>query len=156
MYALFYASETHIVCGNYITANALVDELTALADEKGILIWKALGLMHRGSLFALTGKALDAVQTITSGITAFRSTGGTNWIPLTLPYLTRAYAELGQFADARRCISDAMTAMEETKQLWWEAEVHRMAGEIALLSPERDATKAEAYFERALAVARQQ
>jgi predicted ATPase len=32
----------------------------------------------------------------------------------------------------------------------------RMAGEIALLSPEPDASKAEAYFNRGLAVARQQ
>ena len=31
-----------------------------------------------------------------------------------------------------------------------------MAGEIALKSPQPDATKAEGYFERALAVARQQ
>jgi class 3 adenylate cyclase len=35
-------------------------------------------------------------------------------------------------------------------------EVHRVAGEIALKSPEPDAAKAEAYFERALAVARAQ
>ena len=39
---------------------------------------------------------------------------------------------------------------------WCEAEVNRIAGEIALKSPEPDAAKAEAYFERALAVARQQ
>ena len=38
----------------------------------------------------------------------------------------------------------------------WEAEVHRLAGEIALKSPVPDASKAEAYFERALAVAREQ
>jgi predicted ATPase len=37
-----------------------------------------------------------------------------------------------------------------------EAEVNRVAGEITLMSPEPDAAKAEAYFERALAVARQQ
>ena len=37
-----------------------------------------------------------------------------------------------------------------------EADIHRIAGEIALLSPEQDTAKAEAYFERALAVARQQ
>ena len=36
------------------------------------------------------------------------------------------------------------------------AEVHRIAGEIALVSPEPDAAKAEACFERALAVARAQ
>jgi predicted ATPase len=37
-----------------------------------------------------------------------------------------------------------------------EAEVYRIAGELASISPEQDATKAETYFERALAVSRQQ
>ena len=46
--------------------------------------------------------------------------------------------------------------METTKERWYEAEVNRIAGEIALTSPEPDAAKAEAYFERALSVARQQ
>src|SRR6476659_9206196 len=36
------------------------------------------------------------------------------------------------------------------------AEVHRIAGEMALMSPEPDAAKAEAYLERALTVARRQ
>ena len=39
---------------------------------------------------------------------------------------------------------------------WYLAETNRIAGEIALLSPKPDATKAQEYFERALAVARQQ
>ncbi len=77
-------------------------------------------------------------------------------MPAYLSYLARAHAELGQFDDGRRCIREAMTAVETTKEKWWEAEVHRTAGEIALLAPEPAATKAEAYFERALAVARQQ
>jgi hypothetical protein len=46
--------------------------------------------------------------------------------------------------------------MEVSKELWWEAEVNRVAGEIALKSPMPDAAKAETYFERAFAVARQQ
>jgi len=49
-----------------------------------------------------------------------------------------------------------MTAVQTTKESWWEAVVYRVAGEIALQSPEPDAAKAEQYFERALAVARQQ
>jgi hypothetical protein len=49
-----------------------------------------------------------------------------------------------------------MAAMEATKERMYEAEVNRVAGEIALKSPEHGAAKAEAYFERALAVARQQ
>jgi predicted ATPase len=66
------------------------------------------------------------------------------------------HANLGKFDDALRCISEAITAVETTEERWWESEVHRTAGEIALLSPERDVAKAEAYFERALSVARQQ
>jgi predicted ATPase len=44
----------------------------------------------------------------------------------------------------------------KTKERFWEAEVHRVGGEIALISNDPDAAKAEAYFDRALAVARQQ
>jgi len=72
------------------------------------------------------------------------------------PNLAHAYAELGRFDDAWRCIGETMTAMETTKERWCQAEVNRIAGEIALKSPEPDAAKAEAYFERALAVARKQ
>ena len=49
-----------------------------------------------------------------------------------------------------------MNAVDATKEKWCEAEVHRMAGEIALMSPERDAAKAQACFERALEIARAQ
>ena len=49
-----------------------------------------------------------------------------------------------------------MTTVQTTKERWCEAEVDRIAGEIALKSPEPDAAKAQEYFKRALAVARQQ
>jgi predicted ATPase len=70
--------------------------------------------------------------------------------------LAKAHAELGQFDDAWRCIGESLTAAETTKERWCEAEINRVAGEIALLSPDRDAAKAKTYFERALSVARQQ
>ena len=71
-------------------------------------------------------------------------------------YLGRAYAELGQFDDALRSIGEAIDTIENTKETWFEAEANRIAGEIALQSPKPDATKAQAYFERALSVARAQ
>jgi predicted ATPase len=58
--------------------------------------------------------------------------------------------------EAWRFITEAMTAIETTKERWSEAEINRMAGEIALKSPEHDVAKAQGYFERALDVARQQ
>jgi len=49
-----------------------------------------------------------------------------------------------------------MTAVETTKERWYEAEISRIKGEIALRLPERGSSQAEAYFERALTVARTQ
>jgi predicted ATPase len=154
MYALYHASFTHIVCRNYAIADSITDELVSLASEKNAMYWKANGTLLR-SLFAPTGKALSAIETIISGVAAYRSTGATMQL-IYFAFLARAHAELTQFDEAWSCISEAMTAVVTTKETWFEAEVNRVAGEIALNSPKSDAAKAEAYFERALAVARTQ
>ena len=157
MYALVNTSfYIHVNCGDYATANKHLDELVTLADEKGALLWKAIGMAQRGCVLALTGKALDAIHVLTSGITASRSTGATLWMPFYLSCLARAHVDLRKFDDAWRCIGEAMTAVETTKERWYEAELNRLAGEIALQSPKPDTIKAEDHFERALSVARRQ
>jgi tetratricopeptide (TPR) repeat protein len=152
MYALNHAPLTDFWTGNYAAAATLIEELIALSDEKGALFWNALGKMNQGCGFILTGKASSAIQTLTAGIAALRSTGSTMWMPMYLPYLATAYAELHQFDEAWCRISEAMTAMENTKEILWQVEVHRTTGEIALMSPELDAAKVEAHFERARAI----
>ena len=147
---------TYPNCGNYAAANGPINELVALAEEKDSSYWKAMGMLAQGSLLALTGKTVEAVPILTSGLTALRSTGAILHLPWFLLSLTRAYGELGLFDSAWRCIGDAITTVETTKERWLEAEVYRTGGEIALLSPNPDAAKAKAYFERALTVARQQ
>jgi predicted ATPase len=120
------------------------------------LFWKAAEIALRGALFAETGNASDAVRTITSGMTSLRSTGAALYEPWHLLHLAMAYAELGQPDDARRCIDDAIDKVARSKEKCFEAEVNRIAGEVALKSPAPDTEKAEKYFEHALAVARQQ
>jgi predicted ATPase len=132
------------------------NEEVALADAKGALFWSAQARLIRASLMALTGESLEAVRTIKVELTSLRSTGAKNVVPLHLGYLAMAYADLGQFGEAQHAIDEATRAMETTGERWWEAEVYRVAGEIALKSPAPDAAKGQAYFERALAVARNQ
>ena len=157
LYALTCTNLTQIGCRNYEAIRAQSDEAIALADEKvGAPFWKAHGMIERGCLLALTGKPVDAVRVITSGIDAYRSTAATLYTPWHLSSLASAHSDIGQFDEAWRRIREAMTALETAKESVWEAEVNRVAGQIALQSPERDTSKAEAYFERALAVARQQ
>jgi predicted ATPase len=97
----------------------------------------------------------EAIETFTAGMATWSSTGATTWLVWYQAYLAKAHAKLGQFDEAWRHVHEAITAIENSKETWWEADVNRIAGEIARKS-EADGLKAEKYFERALAVARQQ
>jgi predicted ATPase len=156
MYALSHTSFTHILSRDHLAANLEADELVKLANEKGALFWKAYGMIWQGILNALAGEASKAVQMLTSGITAHRSTRSTAWMPSCLTFLAKAHAELGQLDAAWRWIAEAMKVAETTKEKWHEAEIYRIAGEIALMSPEPEVPKAEGHFGRAIAIAREQ
>jgi predicted ATPase len=153
-WALSITSLTRICCGDYAAAKAQADEAIALADEKVALLWKAVAMRNLGCVFALAGSPSEAVETIAASIAAYRSTGSTVLVPFYLSYQARAHADLEQFDHARRRLDEAMTAMETSGERWCEADILRLAGEIELMSPERDAAKAQTWFERAIEVAR--
>jgi predicted ATPase len=155
LFALSCTAFTHICCRDAATAAIHLDECIALAQEK-VPFFKLLGGAQRGCVFAQTGKAADAIQAISAEIAGLRAIGATTWGTAWLSHLALAYAALGKLDDAWRCIGEAISTIEATKERWFEAEVHRISGEIALMSPEPDAARAETYFQRALAVARQQ
>jgi predicted ATPase len=154
IFALTAASFTHILLGSCAEAITLLDEVVALADEKNAVGWKALGTAFKGCALSLTDKAPEAIHMITTGMNGWRSTGATVFGPLFFVYLARAHAALNELDDARRCISEALVTIGTTKESWCEPEVHRIAGEIALNSRLPELAKAEAYFDRALTVAR--
>jgi tetratricopeptide (TPR) repeat protein len=137
MYALNHASFTYVHCGDNYSADAVLTELAQLVDEKSAAFWKANGLMTQGALRLLTGKASDAVRLLTTGLKAFQSTGATVYVPWYLTYLATAYGSLSQYDDARRTISEAIEAVNRTNERWCEAEVLRVAGEVASLGPEQ-------------------
>jgi len=156
MYAQFHTSLTNVLCAKYAAAVAESDEVVRLADEKNAAIWKALATMQKGCVLALSGKAPEGIKMITSGITTYKSTGSRVYLPIFLAHLSRAYAEVGQFDDAWYSIGEALSAVEATKERWYEAEINRISGEIALKLPQLGPSQAEAYFERALTIARAQ
>ena len=156
MSVAFFGSFVHFFCGSFPVANAMARELITLADEKGGVGWKGLGFLQQGIVYAVTGKHPDAVDAIASGLPLYRSTGSSVHIPVYLAYLARAYADVNQVELAWRYIEEARTTAEASGQTYFDAEIDRIAGEIALMSPQRDAGKAYEYYDSALAVARKQ
>jgi predicted ATPase len=157
MYALIHTTMFVLIpCGSYALAKPALEEVIALADEKGAPFVKALAMLDRSWILSLSGNGSEAIQMFTSWIGAYRSTGATIYMPLHFSVLARANAEVGQFADAWRYMDEAMVAIETTNERWFEPEANRIAGEITLLSPEPNTAKAQTYFERAVQIARRQ
>ena len=107
------------LCGNY-RRNRLTHELCALADEKRCPFWKINGSLNQGFLFVLRGDASNAIQKITSGITALRPMGFTLGMPWWLSHLAIAHADLEEIDDAWRCIDEATSTMKQHKERWFE------------------------------------
>jgi predicted ATPase/class 3 adenylate cyclase len=156
MFALSHTSLAHALRRDQAASGVLAEQLVALAEDKGSLYWKSYGMMLQGWGLAETGQASDAIPLATTATAAMRSTGATAYAPWYPSYMAKAHAQLGQLDDARRSIAEAMTAAKVTGEKWCEADIHRTAGEIALMAPDQDTAKAEAYFIRALSIARTQ
>jgi predicted ATPase len=156
MYALVICSWPCAWTGNDGAAEGSLREAIALAEETGGSYWKVLGAAYLGCVLTLRDSAAKAIEAITSVLADYRASGATQLLPSIFSYLAVAHADLAQFDEAWHWIGEALARVEATKEKWAEAEIHRVAGEIALRAPVRDAERAESHFTAALAVARQQ
>jgi predicted ATPase len=77
-----------------------------------------------------------------------------------VPYFRSLFAEIhvrsGAVNEGLDLVTEALHRVEETGERWFEAELHRMTGELMLRLPNADASGAEARFGHAAATARQQ
>ena len=152
--ALIFAAWTYAACGSYALARERAGEAVALAREKSASLYEAMGVLMQGLICSLAGENNSAIERIDGALAAFRPSGATVLTPNALSYRAAAQARLGCYEDASRSIAEAIAVMEKTKEKWCEADILRIAGEIALSAPAPNAAKAEAYFERALEAAR--
>jgi DNA-binding winged helix-turn-helix (wHTH) protein/predicted ATPase len=155
LFALSCTAVTLVCCRDRAAATANTEECIALAEEK-VPFMKIFAAGWRGCVSAQTGRASDAVQAISAAIAEMGAIGSSTWGTAWLTHLALAYAELGKLDGAWRCIGDAMTKVETTKERWYQPEVNRVAGEITLKSLDHDTAKAQAYFQRSLEIARAQ
>ncbi len=70
--------------------------------------------------------------------------------------LARAYQQADRIDEGLRVLDDAQESVEERGEHWWEAEVLRLKGELLLSRSPANGDDAQACFEQALAVARNQ
>ena len=94
------------------------------------------------------------------GATDYRTLGADLGQPYFLGLLADAYGKAGQVEEGFRILAQAFAFSERIEERWCAAELHRLKGELLLQaegqSPETRSKEAEACFQQALDIARQQ
>ena len=70
--------------------------------------------------------------------------------------LAEANGKAGQTAEGLTALTDALDLVSKTAARYYEAELHRMRGELLLMQNNLNAGQAESCFQRAIEVARKQ
>ena len=128
----------------------------AISREQGFPTWAAMARVLQGWALAQQGRADEGVALARRGCAAWDATGAQNLRPYFRALLADANLAAGQGEAALGALDEALAAIEAGGERWWEAEVHRLRGEVLLaLEPgRRDA--AEESLQRALRAARAQ
>jgi predicted ATPase len=128
----------------------------ALASEHGFALWAVVGRILQGWAIAQRGEATTGIALIRDGLAAYEATGSRLFTPFFLALLAEALALAGKIEEGLAALDDALAQAAVSGTRGWDAEIHRLRGELTGRLPCPDPAKAEKSFCTALAIARKQ
>ena len=146
-YGLMHCAMFEIIARNARRAAPLAKALSSVAHEHGIALWIGFGaflearveLESRPTSVALLSMRRAAALLAADGVGAFK--------PLVKASLAEAEARNGELKAALATLEEALDDFDHTGQRWFNAEIHRMRGEILLkLNPADPALAADAFL----------
>jgi predicted ATPase/class 3 adenylate cyclase len=127
-----------------------------LAHEHGFVQQMANETYRQGLLLAQQGQLQEGIAHMQQGWVAYRATGANVRQPMYLAPLAEAYGQAGQVDEGLQVLAEALIYVEQSGECWWEAELHRLKGELLLLQSSDNRAEAAASFQQALAIAQRQ
>ncbi len=172
--ALQVIAGLHGACQEWAEMQARAAELIALAVAHGLPFWWAVGQCNHGIALAQQGNATEGINQIRQGLAIYRAAGATVGIPRILGWLAEACGRVGEIDEGFLVLEEAFAVVKRNDERIWEGELYRRKGELTLrklsvllLHPPSPNTQhstlgtqaekeAEAYFLKAIDIARQQ
>jgi class 3 adenylate cyclase/predicted ATPase len=154
--AFCHAGMAAVFARDAATASACGDDCVALASEHGFALWAARGRILQGWADAQKGEATTGIARIRDGLAAAEATGSRLNRSLYLTLLAEALGLAGKIEEALAVLDEALATAAVSGERGWDAEIHRLRGELTGRLPYPDPAKAEDSFRTALAIAREQ
>ena len=161
-FALYMASFLHKYRREPEAAQAYAEEGIALCREQSFALWLGGATVHQGWALAEMGHLKEGLSVIRQGMEAWLATGAEVAKPHYFALLADLDGRLGNCTEGLQRLDEALAVTEELGDRFYEAELHRLKGELTLLHHSEmkgfaaGEAEAEACYQRALQIARRQ
>ncbi len=154
--ALFWACSTRLCCGQTTATETLGRELRAITTEHKLAYLGACATLLEGQTLIAKGNVKPGLGKIRQAFSEFSTQEAGLGRPWAVSVPVAAFARIGQAEEGMKMLTGAFQAVEANDEHQWEAELHRLKGELLILPPTPNADEAESCFRRAIDIARQQ
>jgi tetratricopeptide (TPR) repeat protein len=149
-----FAAHLHLLRGEADAAAECCRTSISLADECGLAFYSIFAHLLAGCVAVQHGEREEGVEAIKRGIAAWRNIGSANSVPWFLGELGEGLRSLGHWDEASNIVRDALHQAQESGQLQFAAELHRIRGMV--LVAQGEFLEAESSFRSAMEMARKQ
>jgi predicted ATPase len=150
------AALLHHLRGEGERAHAYIAHALAVAKEQGFRFRFAFDATLSGWVLGVQGHVPEGIAQMSQGLAVYGTTGAQMSQPWFLALLATLHGRAGQWDHAQQRMAEAMAAMAAVGQNCYQAEVHRLKGELLLQQSLDYQAEAENCFDHALAIARSQ
>ena len=153
--ALSYLALLLQLCADEAVAREYAEQALALASKYQAPYYRAWAAILVSYALALEQPDEERIRHLRDSITAFKASGARLRLPYYLSLLAQVCRQAGRAEEGLACIDEALSEARFHNERWWDAELHRLRGELLLMRG-ADTSDAEAALLRAIEIARSQ
>jgi adenylate cyclase len=153
---LYFASAVGQVLGDVALAAQHAEASRQLATEHDLAMLRAWSTGVVGWCAATSGTLDRGIALLTEAIAALQATQSRHFMCYLLGLLAEAQMQAGHHSEAMKAVEDGIALAEAHGERYYDAELHRLRGELLARSPHGQKSKAAASFRAAIKVAKLQ
>jgi len=128
------AAQLHHLRGDISLVYERAKEAVELADEYGLELWSAYGLVEIGWVEAERGNSQQGIEKMEQALIGYGATGAKLGTTYFLQLLADQLAKAGRIKEGLAAIAKALTYAEQSGEKYSLAELYRIKGELILKS----------------------
>ena len=143
------------LCADEAVAREHAEQALALTEKYQAPYYRAWADILVSYALALEQPNEERIEYLRGSITAFKASSARLRLPYFLSLLAQVYGKAGRAEEGLACINEALSEARAHNERWWDAELHRLRGELLLMDGS-DASEVEAALLRAIAISQSQ